>query len=379
MTTRRAFLKNMLPLGSLMLFGASFSRSSHAQQNGKDLYASACRKPDGTFAFIVFDATGKVVRGIALQGRGHDCAFHVSTGRVTGFARRPGNFALAFNIRNSSPPKLFTTPQDRHFYGHGVYSNDGRLLYSTENDFANNRGIIGIYDATNNYQRIGEFASHGIGPHDVTLLHDGQILAVANGGIETHPDMGRTKLNLESMQANLSFLDTQTGDLLSQHQLAKDIHKLSIRHLAPDASGNIWFGCQWEGDLRDTPALIGKAGLDQDIAMLDATAPLAPALRGYIGSICANGDGRWLAASAPRANQVIFVDTKLLRLAGTAQIADGCGVAASVSTNSFKATNGFGELHDTQLSSSPATPVNNISKVGDFAFDNHLAKLASTF
>ena len=36
--------------------------------------------------------------------------------------------------------------EGRHFFGHGVFSPDGKLLYATENDFEAARGVIGVYD-----------------------------------------------------------------------------------------------------------------------------------------------------------------------------------------------------------------------------------------
>ena len=116
------------------------------------------------------------------------------------FARRPGSFALAFDIHDRRAPVLFTTPANRHFYGHGVFSRDGRLLYATEHDNETRDGLIGVYNATGGYKRIGEMPTYGIGPHEVILLSDGKTLAVANGGIETHIETGREKLNLSSMQ-----------------------------------------------------------------------------------------------------------------------------------------------------------------------------------
>ena len=51
------------------------------------------------------------------------------------------------------------------------------------------------------FRRIGEFDNHGIGTHDISVSDDGRMLVIANGGIETHPDFGRTKLNLDPYAA----------------------------------------------------------------------------------------------------------------------------------------------------------------------------------
>ena len=93
--------------------------------------------------------------------------------------------------RLQRPPVWFATKPDRHFFGHGVFSADGKLLYTTENDYDGARGVIGVRDATDGYQQIGEFPAHGMEPHDIQLLADGRTMVIANGGIRTHPDSAR--------------------------------------------------------------------------------------------------------------------------------------------------------------------------------------------
>ena len=44
-------------------------------------------------------------------------------------------------------------------------------------------------------------------PHEAILLADGKTLAVANGGIETHIETGREKLNLDFMQPSLALVE----------------------------------------------------------------------------------------------------------------------------------------------------------------------------
>ena len=80
--------------------------------------------------------------------------------------------------------------------------------------------MIGIRDAEDGYRQIGEFASQGIGPHELVLMPDGGTLAVANGGIRTHPDNDRAMLNLDTMQPSLAYLDLASGRLRDAFGLA---------------------------------------------------------------------------------------------------------------------------------------------------------------
>jgi hypothetical protein len=168
---------------------------------------------DKQYGIALLTEAGEIVHRYVLPERGHDSVFDPSGRRLVTFARRPGTFAAVIDTAKNAAPLVFHAPEDRHFYGHGRFSADGRLLYATENDFDNARGAIGVYDATDDFRRIGEFFSGGIGPHDMTVLPGGKTMLIANGGLETHPDYGRTVLNIATMKPNLALVDLATADI----------------------------------------------------------------------------------------------------------------------------------------------------------------------
>jgi uncharacterized protein len=371
---RRHFL-----IGTALTFAAASASNAFAGMlddaagsgvTAGDLIA-ACRRPDGNYSVVVLALDGTVLRELPLEGRGHDIALDRASGQAVVFARRPGSFALAFDVQDRREPVLFTTPANRHFYGHGVFSRDGRLLYATEHDNETRAGLIGVYNATGGYKRIGEIPTYGIGPHEVILLSDGKTLAVANGGIETHIETGREKLNLDSMQPSLAFIDSTNGRLLSQHVQSAGLHKLSIRHLAQDARGAVWFGCQWEGADPDTPELVGCAGLDQPLRIIEPSKPMGAALAGYIGAVALSGDGRLLAASAPRAGRIVYVDTERFAIVGETHLMDSCGVTGA-SQSGFAMSSGMGVL---QVDQPDHTHLTTTTFPGR-SFDNHLRIIA---
>ena len=193
------------------------------------VFASAFRAPDGSYGVATITERGEIIERIALPARAHGLSYCLLTGRCVVFGRRPGTFALIFDPSGQDEPVLISTPAGRHFYGHGHFSPDGRLLYASENDFDGNRGVIGVYDAKSQFRRIAEFDAGGIGTHDMTVSDDGRLLIVANGGIETHPDFGRTKLNLDRMQPSLAILDAASGEILDA---GVDPETVSGRHEA---------------------------------------------------------------------------------------------------------------------------------------------------
>jgi hypothetical protein len=321
---RREFLAGAgAGLGALLLPSAARTLASAG-----GVYVSAFKAKDGTYGAAVLTADGKLLHQAPLPGRGHGFAVHRPRGRLVGFARRPGSFAIAFADDRLSAPRAFATPQGRHFFGHGLFSADGALLYTTENDFENAAGIIGVYDATNGYARIGEFPSFGIDPHDMVLMDGGQMICIANGGIITHPDSGRAKLNLAEMQPSIAFVDVRHGVLVARHEPPAELSRLSLRHLAADNRGRVWFGAQWEGDEDGEPPLIGHATPDDGIVFMDVPREMLAGMKNYVGSVAATPGGEAIAFTSPAGGRILVVDAASGSVTGR-EIAQVCGVAGT--------------------------------------------------
>lgn len=212
---RRRFLALSAPA---VLFGAV--RAPPALSVG--VWASCRSDPRGGHFLTAFDDTDRVRFDIPLPARGHGIAFRPAGRECAVFARRPGTFLWVADIGEGRVLHRIESPQNRHYYGHGVFDPKGRLLYVTENDFETGIGVIGVYDAGDGYRRLGELPSHGVGPHELKLMGDGRTLVIANGGIRTHPDLGRSKLNLADMDPSLAYVDTADGRLLAAYRPPAD-------------------------------------------------------------------------------------------------------------------------------------------------------------
>lgn len=358
-----------LLLGSLtMLAARPLAGAAFAADDGV-AFVSASKHSDGRYSVLLLKADGSVARDVPLSARGHDIAIHAATGRAVAFARRPGTFAVAFTLAANAPPIVFTAAADRHFYGHGAFSSDGRLLYVSENDILGARGVIGIYDVAAGYKKIGEHPSHGVGPHEIILLSDGKTLAIANGGLDTVPEFDRIDLNRDAMQPSLTFVDAASGALRAKHVLPDTLKQLSIRHIVADATGTVWFGAQWEGGASETPQLIGCAGFDRAITLIDPPSENRVDLKGYIGSVAASRDGTVIAASAPKAGRIIFIDTASGTIKAASDFPDVCGVAGDHEAL-FATTSGFGVMRHEAPGAAPLSQ----AELQDIAFDNHLRR-----
>lgn len=312
---------------------------------------------------------GVAASGPTLPDRGHGICLRPGGMEAVVFARRPGTFAAVFEPHSGLVVRRFDTPADRHFYGHGVFELDGRLLFATENDPEAGRGVLGVYDAKDGYRRLGEIPSFGVGPHDLALMPDGRTLAVANGGILTRPETGRTKLNLEGMISTLTYIDLADGRELVARTLTRELRQLSIRHLAL-RPGLVAAGLQWEGDPAHPVPLVA---IDRGDGLQPLTVPRADLERmaGYVGSVALDRDGEVLAASCPRGGCVAFwrVDGGFLR---TVEAPDGCAIGPADTPGRFVVATGVGAVLEIDANTGTVVPLGNRMPV---AYDNHLTML----
>jgi uncharacterized protein len=362
MWQRRAFLKAA---------GAGFAasllpRQAEALERSELVFASSVQVGTGRYGAVLLGERGDVISTLELPDRGHDITYSREAGRGVVFARQPGTFAMVFDPGGREAPMMLTSVEGRHFYGHGVFSPDGRLLYATESDFEAAQGVIGVYDASDGYKRIGEFPTYGTGPHELLLMPDGVSLVIANGGIETHPDFGGSELNLSSMDPSVAFVDRRDGRLVGQLRLEAGLHQLSIRHMAIDGRGRVWFGCQFRGAPSQSPQLVGYATMDGDIALVELPDDTLRDLRNYVGSVAASADGGTIAVSSPEGNLLVAIDVEARAPLVVETLRNGCGLAADGA--GFVATSGMGEMIG-------IAGAERERRMFEFEFDNHMLRV----
>lgn len=341
-TNRRTILAG---IGGMAFMGLGGSRGVAGSLTAGPTYLGAGRAHDGTHHFAMLDAKADLINQFALPARGHGTAISPDQKTAVMFARRPGTFATVFDTRRAAHTITIDAPKGRHFYGHGVFSAGGGLLYATENDFDGERGVIGVYDATDGYARIGEMLSYGTGPHDMMLDQTGDVLVVANGGIATHPDAPRVKLNLDTMRPSLAFIQRRDGALLAEQRLPSHLHQLSIRHLARGANGRVAVGLQSQSPMGPTPSLVGiSTGPTSSIHLLEMPQDVLRSMRGYCGSVAFDGSDTVLAATSPRGGLAVFWNVISGDYLGQASLADCCGVAPMARSGAFVLTSGTGAI-----------------------------------
>lgn len=367
---RRHFLAGA---GAVLLAGAT--RPAFAA--GQPRYLSAAATLDGRQVAVALAETGEALYDLDLADRGHGLALRPGVGEAVCFGRRPGAYAQVFDLAAGDPLTTITpTASDRHFSGHGVFTPDGRYLLLTENDMTRRRGLIGVHDATADYARVREFATGGIGPHDLRLLPDGLTLVVANGGLDHRHDQ-MNAAEMADIQSDLVYLDWQSGALLDQVKLDPALSRMSIRHLALTADGQVVAALQDSAEVPDLQQPLGflhRRG--ENLRWLATPAGGWGGYRGYCGSAAVDLAGGLVAMSSPRGNCVGLWSAADGSVAGGAEIHDGCGLAAAAAPRTLLVSSGGGDLFTLADGAARATPLGGDAPA-EYRFDNHLLRINS--
>lgn len=376
--SRRNFGKSLL--GLLVLPDAAISSilpSASSLDNKAvsepSFFASASKDSNNQYWLHVVAKNGQQVARQALPARAHQVVAHPYHTWALVVARRPGNYLLVLDYMDGSVRFELNSKTGYHFYGHAVFSPDGKYLITTENHIEEGRGRLVVRDVERGFMEVADYPSYGIGPHQLSFLSDQNTLVVANGGILTHPDRGRDKLNLDTMQSSLDYVDLKTGELLEKQQLDSELYQLSIRHLAVNNADQVILVMQYQGGGMDNPPLIGTHQQGEKIKLLSAPEAINRSMKHYCGSVSIDDSGYIAAVSSPRGNVVTIWDIKRGKFLDHFRCTDGCGIA-SAGDGRFVVSTGTGRFyHYDVLTRTLKRKTLNVEPA--VAWDNHLTSL----
>jgi uncharacterized protein len=330
---RRNFL-GFAGLGALATAAAlgGWTLSRHSRQ---PMLLSARNDANGRHFAVGYRLDGSQLFSTPVSERCHDVVAHPHLPLALFVGRRPSRQSYLIDCRDGRLVQTLHAPADRHFYGHAVFHHSGEWLYSTENDTRDpGRGVLGVHRLVEGQlQRQHELSSHGIGPHQLLWLPDGETLVVANGGIRTEAD-SREALNLDAMESSLVLM-RRDGSLLSKEQLPMQLN--SIRHLAVGADGTVVSGQQYQGDPGDNAAMLAIKRPGQPLQAFPVAEAQRQAMQQYCASLAIHDELRLLALTAPRGNRLFIwdLDSAAVRLdvalpdcAGVGAVAEGFVVSS---------------------------------------------------
>jgi hypothetical protein len=246
---------------------------------------------------------GSAARGVELPFRAHQILMDpLRQNSVIAIARRPGEFLARVDLDAMRVTRLKLIDAQFVTNGHAVFLAESDTLLVTENDAMTGDGWLGIYD-TESLENRGRYPTFGIGPHALLREPNGSLL-IANGGVLTMAQTGRTRLNAHSIDASLVRLEF-SGRRLGQWRLANP--HLSIRHLARASDGTVGVALQNESPEPDEHAPV-FAWFDSQAFHLSANPQMD--LGGYGGDVaCIESSGEVLfAVGCTRADCVALWD-----------------------------------------------------------------------
>lgn len=367
---RRRLIKNTLAAGLLFHSGKGFSLTHTPQRSQAQLWLSAAGDtPDAygltwlrgdtaasslaantSSAFEKDQAPqASAVSSVKTGFRGHGVAMHpTKSNQVVMIARRPGTEGAVVNIETAQISHRFTLPKGHQFEGHGCFSHDGHWFYTSESRYHNGEGVVGVY-AADTFERVNQFSSFGVGPHEIKMLphisNRSPIMVIANGGLHTKPNTGRTVHNLATMAPSLVYINAQTGQLIEQVTLPES--KASIRHLDVAEDGTVAIAMQVQrAGLQHTHLvdLAARHTLGEKVSTFQQPDILLQNLNDYLGSTVISNPYRVVGSTSPRGNLAAFWHLDTCELLGYYSLQDVCGIAVSADQTEFVLTNSFGHV-----------------------------------
>lgn len=362
MLRRQALKLGSVLLSALTLGGWTLLR----RKDQPPLLLSARDDADGQHYAVGYRLDGTQVFATRVAQRCHDIINHPELPIALFVARRPGTESYLVDLRDGRLLQTVVSQPNRHFYGHAVIHKSGEWLYATENDTTDpGRGVLGVYRFEG--ERLvhsGEISTHGIGPHQVSWLPDGETLVVANGGIRTEAE-SRVEMNLNAMEPSLVLM-RRDGSLISKESLGQQMN--SVRHLAIGSDGTVVACQQFMGDAHETAELLAIKRPGQPFEAFPVPEHQLQSMAQYTASVAVHSELRLVAMTAPRANRLFIwnLDDASVRL--DAPMPDCAGVGAVA--DGFVVTSGQGRcrLYDCRQETLIGQPLQLPSGL----WDNHL-------
>jgi len=370
--------RNFLLTGSLSLIAiptflpSLFNNADRSKAQLHELFLTGHKVKDDHFiSGMTID--GKEVFRTPIQTQFHSIAACPATpNTIIGIPRDPHTHAQVISAQTGQIIANLKPGKGRHFNGHGCFSHDGRYFYTSENNYGKQQGSIGIYDLSTKL-RTGELNSYGQGPHELGFLSDKQTLVIANGGIQTLPESGRKAINKATMRPSLAYINSQTGQLIQQHELSD--HQLSIRHMTIGTDDTVGVALQFKGR-QSSPALVGFQQGSGPIHLLKSDLEKTHwQMNNYTASIVIHPKSGVAGVTCPRGNLVTFWDSRKQIFLKALDINDPGGIALSRDEKYFFVTSATGDLfHIETATLEIVTP--GLSPWPEAHWGNHFTQLA---
>lgn len=255
---------------------------------------------------------------VPLPSRAHGL-LPLADGDVVVVANRPGRWLLRLDAQGQVQARMDEAAPGRSFNGHVEGGPGSPWLFTTETRTADQAGFISVRDPRT-LQRVAEFESGGIDPHQLLLAADGALL-VAHGGIAR--DAAGRKREGERMAPSLTQLSPQGKP---QGLWTLPDAQLSIRHLAWSTGPAPLLGVALQAEHADAreraqaPVLAVWDGHALHLPTAEAQAG------GYVGDICAGPRDGFILSAQKKGLALWWQPSSPTQLTPMAQLTEPCAL-----------------------------------------------------
>lgn len=278
--------------------------------------------------------------------------------------RGPG--ACEVNMTSGEVLHKIKAAANHEFYGHGAYTPDGATLFCTESIVSKNyQGVLAVRDGKS-FQVTGQVDTHGLRPHDCTLIDDGKVMVVTNAG---GPIDSKDR-------PNVTYVELASNKLLDKVEFESEL--ISAGHLELAANGDLLCISAPRNGLKDEAKQPGafsvrrKGGGDRFTTMVDP-GEVAKRMTAETLSVAIHEPTQTAAATNPFGNIITFWDLAKGTYRGKFEVEMPRGVCLTQDGSQFVFSYGETTMHlvridPTTLSEIPDSRTDRIGIGGSHLF-----------
>jgi len=366
---RRSFLAATAVFCGVGGFGLSKAWQTFCGSKLPRLYSGAIDKNGKSILWSALTDGSNAVT-VELESRAHEIVA-VGEKAIVVIARRHGSY---LQLRHSESLELIqtvTSPKGVYFCGHGAYDKNSQTLWVAEKHDGASTAGLGQYQISKGViARVGTTEIKGGNPHQIAY-REGRFW-VAQGGVETSASTGK-KLNLGNIDSDLIFKPHSKKKSGWGNTNIQSNPWLSLRHfdIHPTNKDVVAIGGQDYHPnqlVREAAPLFLVNGNKTQRLQL----PLGVETNGYVGSVCFDSSGKYLAVSCPKSGKLLLFQDRHdanFYFVSALSAHDVCGLAAGRRKGEFYATTGTGSLLELNAVEASSRVV---FASGHLSFDNHL-------
>jgi len=232
--------------------------------------------------------------------RGHACLRHPLRPATVVLFPKFGDLAVEISLGHEPELRRVAATSEAYFYGHGIFSPAGDVLFETEVMARDRRGIISLRDPSD-YRELGRFESGGVSPHDLKLSTDGRHLIVANGN------------KSGSAKASVTTLDIASGKILERIESPED--NATFAHLVlADSDRDLLVATTPHEEFR--PGRVYARREDGPIEVLPIPDEILSQLRGQALSLAVQPEQAICGVTYPDCDRALFWNYRERRFLG---------------------------------------------------------------